>query len=137
MSEIILRQANDSDLEKILHYINTFSLDGEDISPEQFVVAEIDSKLAGFGRIKSYKNIHELASIGVIKEYRNLGVGSKIVNRIIEIFPENIVWLTTKNPDYFKKLGFVESNTPPKEIAEKCNRICSDTTDSRFMFLNK
>lgn len=137
MSEITLRQADNSDLEKILSYLEAYNLDGENVSSEQFIIAEINSKLAGFGRIKPYESIHELASIGVIKEYRNQGVGSKIVNYIIEKFPENTVWLTTKSPNYFKKFGFIESNNPPIEILGKCNRLCTDTKDSKFMYLIK
>lgn len=137
MIEIIIRKANNSDIEKILPYINKFKLDGENVSPEQFIVAEVDNKLAGFGRIKPYEHIHEIASIGVIENHRKLGIGTKIVKHIIEIFPENEIWLTTKIPDYFKQFGFVESINPPVEIEEKCCRVCASVSGSKFMFLKK
>jgi len=137
MAEVILRKADNADIEKILSYINKFMLDGENVLPEQFIIAEVDDKLAGFGRIKPYENIHELASIGVLEDYRKLGIGSKIVKQIIEIFPDNEVWLTTKIPDYFRKLGFVESDNPPFEIQEKCCRVCASVSGSKFMYLRK
>jgi len=137
MAEIIIRNANNADIEKIMPFIRRFMLDGENISPEQFIVAEVNNNLAGFGRIKPYENIHELASIGVIEDFRKLGIGSQIVKHIIEIFPENEIWLTTKIPDYFRQFGFVESDNPPVEIEEKCCRVCSSVGGSKFMFLKK
>lgn len=137
MSDIVVRKAVDADIEKILPYLIKFNLDGENISSDQFIVAEVDNQLAGFGRIKPYETIHELSGIGVLEEYRNFGIGSKIVKYLVKIFPENEVWLTTKIPDYFKKLGFIESDNPPVEIKDKCCRVCGSPNKSCFMYLNK
>jgi amino-acid N-acetyltransferase len=138
MPKITLRKASNADIEKIIPYINKYTLDGENLQPEQFIIAEVNDKLAGFGRIKPYENLRELASIGVVEKYRKLGVGSKIIRHIIENFPDNEIWITTHSPDYFKKFGFVESKDPPVEIKEKCCRVCASIPeDSTFMFLKK
>ena len=140
-NNISLRKANNEDIQNILPFIESFGLDNERLNPEEFVIAEIEGNLAGFGRIKSYHNVFELCTIGVIQQYRNIGVGKKIVNHLIQIFPFDEIWLTTKKPDYFSSFGFVESENPPYEVIKKCQRICLNPKSSPvkpvFMVLRK
>lgn len=122
--EIFVRPAEESDIEKIKPYIEEYSLDNEDLDHRQFFIAEIASELAGFGRIKQYGNIYELATLGVIEKFRKLGTGKKIVEILIQAAPCDELWLTTLIPVYFEKFGFVEDDDIPEEIFLKCQRVC-------------
>lgn len=141
MSRISLRQANENDLEQVFVYIKSFLLDDENLLADQFIIAEFSGSLAGFGRIKAYENVYELSSIGVIPEFRGLGIGKAIIEHLIQIFPSSEVWITTKIPDYFTNFGFAESVNPPYEIKEKRRRLCVKNSKSPseycYMVLNR
>ena len=160
--EVFIRQAKESDIEKIKPYIDEYGLDNEDLDYRQFYIAEIKTdyeqtsvlnkksfmttsnktiELAGFGRIKQYDKIYELATIGVIEIFRKKGIGQKIIEKLINIAPSKEIWITTLIPEYFEQFGFVEDNNIPDEILLKCQRVCGKmnktTQNSRYMCLKK
>jgi len=141
MSDVNIRKAEQSDMRRIVPYIVEFKLDCENLVHDQFYVAEYNGDIAGFGRIKPYENMYELSTIGVLEEYRRNGIGSKLIKHIIDAFPANEIWITTKIPDYFAKLGFKKSMFPPEEIKQKCKRVCMsfDEADDKsdYMVLKK
>ncbi|OGI21010.1 MAG: hypothetical protein A2287_06215 [Candidatus Melainabacteria bacterium RIFOXYA12_FULL_32_12] len=141
MDNLILRKAQQSDIRKIAPYLAEFKLDTENVSAEQFVIAEINGNLAGFGRIKPYENIYELSSIGVVPEYRKKGVGESLIKHLIETCPANEVWISTKIVEYFRKIGFEEVDNVPEEIKQKTLRVCRNfyesVTDSYYMVFKK
>lgn len=122
--KIRFRKATEEDMSLIKKYIEHFRLDDESLSPEQFVIAEKKGKLAGFGRIKPYRNCYELGCVGVLEEYRNQGIGEQIVKKLIFEFPTKEVWITTDMPEYFAKFGFEITNDAPEEIKAKIGRVC-------------
>ena len=128
--EILVRPAQEHDTEKILHYIREFFLDNENISYEQFLVAEIKNDFAGFGRIKQYDEVYEIASIGVLEKYRKHGVGRKIVEGLISIATAEELWITTRVPDFFAKIGFKEGDNCPDDVYLKCERVCGASRQS-------
>lgn len=141
MSEISLRKASEQDLEQVFRYIKTFLLDDENLVADHFIIAEYSGNFAGFGRIKAYREVYELSSIGVVQEFRRLGIGKAIIEHLIQTFPTNEVWITTKIPEYFIKFGFVETSNPPYEIKEKRRRLCVKNSKSPseyyYMVLNR
>ncbi|OGI02200.1 MAG: hypothetical protein A2104_02205 [Candidatus Melainabacteria bacterium GWF2_32_7] len=141
MDNLILKKAQQSDIRKIAPYLAEFKLDTENVSAEQFVIAEINGNLAGFGRIKPYENIYELSSIGVVPEYRKKGVGESLIKHLIKTCPANEVWISTKIVEYFRKLGFEEVDNVPEEIKQKTLRVCKNfyesVTDSYYMVFKK
>ncbi len=121
----ILRKAGDIDIEKVKPYTEELNLDSEDLDPEKFYIAEKDGNLAGFGRYKNYENTHEISTVGVLKNYRNSGVGRIIIEKLIETAAlEDEIWLTTVFPAYFTKLGFKISGNIPQQLVLKTERIC-------------
>ena len=114
-----IRQASQVDINLIESYLEDFYLDKEKLSPAQFLIAEVDENLAGFGRIKSYSSFYELSSLGVLEEYRNKGVGEKLIKHLIDTVPADEVWITTRIADYFQKFGFQEVDNPPEELKQK------------------
>lgn len=142
--DVFVRPALESDIEKIKPYIDEYGLDNENLDYKQFYVAEAVStqnNLAGFGRIKQYGEIYELASVGVVEEYRGNGIGKKIVEKLISAIPSNEVWITTIIPEFFEQFGFVEDENIPDEIILKCLRVCQKfhktTRNSCYMCFRK
>jgi len=141
MDNIEIKHASPSDIEELTYYIYKYKLDGENISHEQFKIAKAGEKLAGFGRIKRYNEVFELCSVGVIEEFRNNKIGTKLVNNLIETFPGQEIWLTTRNFEYFQRFGFQKCHTPPEEIKLKQQKLCQklngDINSCHYMLLKK
>lgn len=140
--KFIIRPARKNDLAQILYYAQEYGLDIENANYKQFYIAEIENNLVGFGRIKQYINLYELATIGVIEKYRKNGVGKKIIEKLLSLAPSEEIWITTLIPEYFKQFGFVEDKNIPDELFFKSQRLCrklsKDTNASYYMrFINK
>lgn len=122
--EIIVRPAEIADIEKILHYSEEYGLDCEDLNYEQFYIAEIQNEIAGFGRIKQYGEVCELASLGVLEKFRKNGIGKKIVAELINTAPFEDIRITTVIPEYFEQFGFVKDDNVPDALLLKSRRVC-------------
>ena len=118
-----IRPASRKDLALIAKTIRRFDLDPERLEPRQFVVAMEGKSRAGFARIKPYRGCFELGSVAVLENFRERGVGSRLVKCLMSKFPTRKVWITTMSPDYFKRFGF-STATPPAELARKMRTIC-------------
>ena len=139
--EVFVRPALESDIEKIKPYIEEYGLDGENLDNQQFYVAEVGCELAGFGRFKRYGEVYELATLGVLENYRRNGVGKKIVEKLMYAVPSEEIWITTIIPEYFEQFGFIEDDNIPDEILLKCKRVCGKlnktTQNSHYMCCRK
>lgn len=126
----MLRRAKKSDIEKIKPYIRNFNLDSDGLDYRKIYVFEQDGLIKGFGRYKNYDGFCELATVGVLEEFRGCGIGKKIVKKLLESMPSGEIWLTTVIPDYFRKFGFemfemFEMNENiPEQIILKAREIC-------------
>lgn len=121
---ITLRSAVMTDMPAIVRMIGEYSLDFEDLRPEQFVVAEEGGRMLGFGRLKTYGDAVEMGCLGVLHERRNQGIGRMIIDELIRRGPDTI-WVTTDMPGYLRPLGFEESASVPESIACKLERFGS------------
>jgi len=141
MNELIIKKATFDDFRIIQFYLKKFGLDDVNIEFEQFTAATIKNTMIGFGRIKPYTKLYELSSVGVLENYRSRGIGEKLINSIIEIFPSNDIWITTKIPAYFKRFGFCICHTPPLDIQNKqkylCSKLQSNLNNTHCMLLKK
>jgi len=139
--EVLIRPALEFDIEKIMPYIYEYGLDDENLENRQFYIAEIENKLAGFGRFKSYGEVYELATLGVLENFRGNGIGKKIVEKLISSLHCEEIWITTLIPEYFEQLGFIEDDNIPYEILLKCERLCEKlnktTGNSHYMCYRK
>lgn len=137
----MIRKAIESDIEKIKPFIEEFNLDFQDLDYQKFYIFEYDGILAGFGRYKNYDSYYEIATIGVLKPFRNRCIGKTIVKQLLNTIPCNEIWLTTIIPDYFKKFGFKKSDNAPESLIFKTRNICKKFNKSEefsvFMKLNK
>ena len=124
MKDVSLRKANIADMQMIESYVEKFRLDNENLNFEQFIVAEKNGSIIGFGRIKTYEDCFELGCIAVLEAYRKRSIGSAIVKRLIKDFPSDDIWITTDIPEYFQRFGFKSTTDAPQEILDKIKRVC-------------
>ena len=120
-----IRPATSDDLPFIRDTVTRLRLDGERLEPEQFIVvrrASADGIIA-FGRIKPYRETHELGCVAVVEEERGRGWGRLVVRELIRRFPQDEVCVTTDLPQYFERLGFLRSELLPPELEEKIARV--------------
>lgn len=125
---IKITKASQKDLIQIKAEIERLGLDYEDLNPNQFMIAKNNDELIGFGRLKVHPDCIELCSLGVIKKYRNKGIGRTIVKRLLDNV-QQAVYLVTKIPAYFSQLGFnhIISEDIPKSLISKtrlCKQLC-------------
>lgn len=106
-----IRNAKPEDMPIIDAIALKYDLDSNDTKAKQFIVAEENKEIIGFGRLLKHRDVTELGTIGVMEEYRNRGVAKKIINELLSKTNED-VYLTTLIPDYFKKFGFKVLDTP-------------------------
>jgi N-acetylglutamate synthase-like GNAT family acetyltransferase len=106
MKDVLLRKANIADMQIIESYVEKFRLDNENLKFEQFIVAERNGSIIGFGRIKPYQDCFQLGCVAVLEAYRKRSIGSAIVKKLIKDFPSDDIWITTDIPEYFQRFGF-------------------------------
>ena len=117
---MLLRPALEYELPLILREAAAFDLDVQLPDFRQFIVAEQEQVVVGFGRIIQHVDFCELATLGVMKSEQRKGIGSALVRALIDKSDANPVLLVTVLPDYFRRLGFVDHN---EDIAEFGNKI--------------
>ena len=105
----VLRKALNSELKTVKLYADEFHLDSYKLEKQKLYIAEKNGQIAGFGRYKQYKDIYEISTIGVLKDFRGYGVGKMIISKLIEVTGTNNIWLTTVIPEYFQLMGFEKS----------------------------
>ena len=120
--DIGYRRTKTEDMPSILDILNNVSGNVKDISFEQFLVVEDKNKIVGCIRIKKIIDCFELASLAVLPEYRDRGIGSNLVRKILEEFDNRPVYLfcNVKNQGFYKKFGFelVKTENIPEALKE-------------------
>lgn len=141
MNEIGIRilPALESDFPEIVTLAARFDLDSEDIAWNQFIVAKNGSSLIGFGRLRNYTGPQafiEVATVGVLPEERNKGVGTAIVNELIRKGPSRI-YVTCVIPDFFSKFGFKTVKQYPSALQKKVDfcKLYNYTDEQIFVML--
>ena len=108
----IVEPARPGDLPAIAELVAAVGGDLEDLLAEQFLVGRVGStvqgKIVGCGRVKPYSGFYELASLAVLREWRNSGVGKSIVAELVT-WHEGHIYLSCEDDvvDFFRRLGFV------------------------------
>jgi N-acetylglutamate synthase-like GNAT family acetyltransferase len=104
--QISYRTATPSDLNEIATLAKSlgFSL-GNDILPQEFILATQDEKIIGFCRLQAHGDKLELSFLGVDKNFRQQGIGQALVREQLKK-AKGLVYLNTIIPEYFEELGF-------------------------------
>jgi threonine dehydratase len=119
--------ATADDMPFISDTVQRLRLDGEWLEPEQFILVrrqDSDDGIVAFGRIKPYRETHELGSVAVLEEERGRGWGRLVVRELIRRFPQDEIFITTDLSEYFERFGFLRTDILPQEIEDKISRVC-------------
>jgi amino-acid N-acetyltransferase len=134
--DIKIRKATESDLKDIKTILSFFFLDTDNVEKNlpEFIVAENDNKTLGCACL-DIGNIVELRSIAVLPAHRNKGIGSKLVEAIMERAKglTDVIYLRTTSHVFFEKKGFMRLPDKEKKVlwkdCEQCDKfdICRQT----------
>jgi len=131
----LLRKAKVKDAPQIFQLLQIFAVQGillprsmnsiyENI--RDFFVYEIDGKIVGVGSLHIFwEDLAEIKSLAVLPEYQHMGIGKKIVKACIEEAKQlgiKKVFALTYVPEFFKKLGFKETDKSqlPQKVWTEC-----------------
>jgi N-acetylglutamate synthase-like GNAT family acetyltransferase len=112
------------DIPYIKKYCKEERLDSENLENEEnnkYIIAKINEKIIGFGRIKIYdRTIYELCSVVVDKEFRNQGIGKQMLEKLLANISESVYLMTEDtNIPFYKKLDFEVSGKIPLALKKK------------------
>jgi N-acetylglutamate synthase-like GNAT family acetyltransferase len=107
-----------TDFNSIKKYIAEFELDDRALQINEFTAAYINNDLVGFGRLRQYENCCEICTLGVLPDCRRKGIGVAITKNLIEKATSDC-YLVCIIPEYFKPMGFEETEMFPAELQNK------------------
>ena len=137
-----VRDAKNREEVWLLDHIEEMGLDETAFRSRDYVIAidEETNEKAGFGRIRLHKTgteterspsgrgsggeICELTSIGVLDQWRQLGVGGHIIERLVETAASQgfeTVYTLTDETDYLAQFGFnaIDEDDLPEVLQER------------------
>ena len=134
--DIIIRKATPSDVKDIRKILSFYYLDTENVEKNlpEFIVAAQDETIVGCACL-DISDVVELRSIAVLPNYRNKGIGSKLVDFVLTRAAEltGTIYLRTTSPVFFEKKGFRRLKDDEKKAiwsdCAECGRfdICKQT----------
>lgn len=132
---ISLRQMTEEDIEGVLEIerqcfetpwsLNAFKMElKNDIA--LYIVARYEDKVVGYGGLWNIIDEGHITNIAVLEEFRDKGIGSKILSKLIEVSKsKNTCSMTLevrRNNEsakhLYKKYGFEEAGVRPKYYAD-------------------
>lgn len=135
LKKLQVKKASIKDVPFIHSLINKFAKDDEMLprslneiyeNIRDFFVCKDNENIIGTAALHVlWENLAEIRSIAVLKEYRNQGIGKKLIERCLKEAGElgvEKVFALTYNPKFFKKFGFkdIDKNTLPQKIWGDC-----------------
>ncbi len=134
--DIKIRKATSSDLKGIKKILSYYCLDTGNVDKNlpEFIVAVRDEKIIGCACL-DVNDVVELRSIAILPNYRNKGIGSRLVDTVLTRAAEltGTVYLRTTSPVFFEKKGFRRLRDDEKKVIWKdcagCDKfdICKQT----------
>ncbi len=127
---IYIRKATPSDIRDIKKLLSFYCLDTEKVEKNlpEFIVAVIDGITVGCACL-DVGDIVELRSIAMLPSYRNRGIGSELVNVVLNRAAEitDKVYLRTTSPVFFEKKGAHRLENEEKKViwneCDECNKF--------------
>lgn len=95
---------------------------------EQFQIIEISGKISGFVQTYEHDDTVELVEIHLIPEMQGKGIGSHIINSILE---------KAKSESKIVRLGCFKENHGAKKLYLKLGFIQTEQTDTHCIFVYK
>ncbi len=107
---LALRPATAVDEKKIKSLIHQTRINPLNLNWQRFIVAEEEGAFVGCVQIKPHKDgVRELASLAVAPEKQGQGIGSRLVEALLEREPGELYLMCLKHmAPYYQRFGFVE-----------------------------
>lgn len=133
--QVVCRKATSDDVETLFQLIKGYAEKGIMLPRtrealrhiiDTFVVAEIGDEVVGCGSLtKLGKDLVEIRSLGMSEGYKGLGIGSKLVDALIEQAREQHIpkiMALTYAVSFFEKNGFtvVDKEIFPEKVWKDC-----------------
>jgi N-acetylglutamate synthase-like GNAT family acetyltransferase len=131
MQTFQIKLAEHFDLPDIIEILEELNLDMEDLDEDDWMVAVLKEEIVGVGRLRYFEDACELASIGVLEEFRNQGIGTAIAKALLDDADLKEVYTVTEIPDYFSRLGFNASDKYPESMSQKLQRCKTELNCSK------
>jgi len=122
MQTFQIKLAEHFDLPDIIEILEELNLDMEDLDEDDWMLAVVKEEIVGVGRLRYYDEICELSSVGVIEEFRNMGIGKAIIKALIDDASIKSIYTVTEIPEYFALSGFTPTDVFPEDIDLKLQR---------------
>lgn len=110
MADFSLRPAVEADFPVIRQLIRESRLNPTGLNWRRFIIAETEQgDFAGCGQIKPHsEGMLELASIAVTSDFRDRGVASLVIKRLLSDEPDRPIYLTCRAElrEFYEKFGF-------------------------------
>jgi N-acetylglutamate synthase-like GNAT family acetyltransferase len=104
-----IRAAKAEDQPTIRRIIREANINPMSLNWPNFVIAEEAGAVVGIGQVKTHRDgSRELASIAVVPSRQGHGIGSAVVNALLERHGDRVLHLTCerKNEGYYERFGF-------------------------------
>jgi N-acetylglutamate synthase-like GNAT family acetyltransferase len=112
-----IRKAGAQDIAAAVELAAALGLDYPGMENDRIWVAEDQGRIMGLVALRSHPDCRELVSLGVDPEYRNRGLGRKLVEALVDE-AEGDIHLATIIPRFFEAFGFVETTSIPEGMAK-------------------
>ena len=122
MSTPIIRLADYSEIPDVIEILEELGLDMEDLDEDDWMLALVKGEVVGVARLRYYDDACELASLGVLEDFRNQGIGRGIAKALLNDTETKQVYTVTEIPEYFARLGFANTDSFPESISKKLQR---------------
>ena len=126
-----------ADMPEIEDLIAAVGGDLVDLATDQFVVAKTeDARILGCGRLRSYTEFCEIASMAVADGFRTKGIGREILERLLEMY-EGTIYLICDDDvvEFFRRFEFslLSESDIPDGLRPKWDYFCSPARSMNLM----
>jgi len=113
---MIIRKATAEDMPYVVRIAWRLALDYPGLENDTFLVAEERGKIVGILGLKDFGEFLELVAVGVLEEYREMGIGKKLVEEALRTAGLKKVYLLTTIPKFYESLGFEKVDEVPEAL---------------------
>jgi len=107
-----VRPAKESDFPQISRLAGALGLDYPGMENDRLWVAEKADRVVGIVALKKHHDCHELVSLGVDPEFRDRGIGRRLILALTRSTAAD-VYLATIIPGFFARGGFKKVRSVP------------------------
>jgi N-acetylglutamate synthase-like GNAT family acetyltransferase len=134
--EIKYLNATTGNINLILSFLKTEKGDTTNIDVRKFIIAKAGSKIIGCVRTKDlFVGCIELSSLVVSSLYRNKGIGSELVKRVLGMETRRPIYLLCMKPreNFYSNLGFVliKKESLPEVLYKEYIRVSEKLADRK------